>query len=256
MEGRFIKWFKHDTSALHDAKIEKLIMKYGIQGYGLYFACVEIIAGNITNENITFELEHDAEILAYKFKIDTLLVEEMMKYICNLGLFETKDNRIYCYKLASRLDSSLIKNAALLKIKQRIQEDSRNIKKLQDKSSQNRLDKTRLDKKKYREYVFLTEDEYKKLLNDYGKVQLDTIFDKLDNYKGAKGKKYKSDYRAILSWVIESVKAEPLKKDYILCPSCGNKIIGTISYCGKCGLEKTDFKDAEKIKEAKEYIKG
>ena len=25
----------------------------------------------------------------------------------------------------------------------------------------------------------------------------------LDNYKGAKGKRYKSDYRAILTWVVD-----------------------------------------------------
>ena len=29
-----MKWFKHDSNALHDAKIEKLIMKFGIEGYG------------------------------------------------------------------------------------------------------------------------------------------------------------------------------------------------------------------------------
>ena len=43
-------------------------------------------------------------------------------------------------------------------------------------------------------------------------------------------------------------------KDYILCPACNYKIIGTISYCGKCGLETKDFKNEMKIQEAKEYI--
>ena len=119
-----MKWFKHNTNALHDAKIEKLIMKYGIEGYGLYFACVEIIAGNLTNENITFELEHDAEILAHKFKVDTIKVEEMMKYMVNLNLFQvnTLNGHIICFSLAHRLDSSLIKNPELNKIKKGIQE--------------------------------------------------------------------------------------------------------------------------------------
>ncbi|MCP4649598.1 MAG: DUF4373 domain-containing protein, partial [PVC group bacterium] len=58
-----MKWFKHDTNALHDAKIEKLIMKYGIEGYGVYFACVEMIAHKLSPKKATFELEHDAEIL-------------------------------------------------------------------------------------------------------------------------------------------------------------------------------------------------
>ena len=45
-----MKWFKHSASARHDAKIEKLIMKHGIAGYGLYFACVEIIADELTTD--------------------------------------------------------------------------------------------------------------------------------------------------------------------------------------------------------------
>ena len=152
--GGFMRWFKHDTDALRDAKIEKLIMKYGIEGYGLYFACVEIIAGSLTNEKITFELEHDAEILAYKFKIDSIQVEEMMKYMVKLGLFETHDNRIFCYKLASRIDSSMIKNPELLKIKKGIQENSRSFKKEQEKSLQIRLDKNRLEDKKEKKERF------------------------------------------------------------------------------------------------------
>ena len=143
-----MKWFKHDTNALHDAKIEKLIMKYGIEGYGLYFACVEIIAGSLNNDNITFELEHDAEILAYKFKLDQLKTEEMMKYIVKLKLFENIGGKVYCHKLASRIDSSLIKNPALLEIKKSIKEDSRLIEKDQDNSSQTRLDKNRTEENK------------------------------------------------------------------------------------------------------------
>ena len=205
-----MKWFKHDTTALHDAKIEKLIMKYGIQGYGLYFACVEIIAGNLSNENITFELEHDAEILAYKFKLDTLLVEEMMKYMCSLGLFETKNNKIYCYKLASRIDSSLIKNADLLKIKQQIQEDSRKVKKLQEKPSQIRLDQNRIDKirkeknsNKNKKYIPLAELLYKEHLKHDDKYLYGKQKEKTFN-------RWADDIRKIVE--IDSRKYEEIKK--------------------------------------------
>lgn len=156
-----MKWFKHDTTSLINAKIEKLIMKYGIEGYGLYFACIELIAGSLTNENISFELKHDSEILAYKFKIDTIKIEEMMEYMVSLKLFgiDAVSNRITCYKLAERIDSSLIKNPQLNRIKkeirekrensrnpEKIREDPRRFEKMGEKSSQIRLDKIRLDK--------------------------------------------------------------------------------------------------------------
>jgi hypothetical protein len=123
-------------------------MTYGIEGYGLFFACLEIIAGNLTDENITFELEHDSEILAHKFKLDTLKTEEMMKYMVKLGLFEFDivTGKISCFKLAKHIDSSLIKNPQLLDMKKKIQENSRKVEKTNENSCQIRLDEIRLDK--------------------------------------------------------------------------------------------------------------
>jgi len=160
-----MKWFKHDSNALHDAKIEKLIMKYGIEGYGLYFACVEIIASELTPENITFELEHDAEILAHKFKVDTLLVENIMKYCVELGLFEVNnENRIMCLKLAKRLDISTSQNPEIKKLI-----DNNNYKKLLESNSrldQKRIDKTRIDIRKDAPFQKPTLDEIKKYLKE------------------------------------------------------------------------------------------
>ena len=40
----------------------------------------------------------------------------------------------------------------------------------------------------------------------FGKAGADRAIEILSNYKGSKGKSYKSDYRAILSWVIDRMK--------------------------------------------------
>ena len=61
------------------------------------------------------------------------------------------------------------------------------------------------------EYVTMTNAEYEKLVSTYGKVFADQCITELDNYKGSKGKKYKSDYRAILSWVVDKLKEKGLK---------------------------------------------
>ena len=57
-------------------------------------------------------------------------------------------------------------------------------------------------KTKYAEFVSMTESEYQKLINEYGDVRTKRMIEILDNYKGSKGKTYKSDYRAILNWVV------------------------------------------------------
>lgn len=87
-------------------------MKYGADGYALYWLCLELIAAPIDKLNVSFELEHDAEILAHRLKIDTLRVQEIMKYMVEIRLFEINQstNRIICLKLANRLDESSSKN--------------------------------------------------------------------------------------------------------------------------------------------------
>ena len=56
------------------------------------------------------------------------------------------------------------------------------------------------------EFVHLTEAEYQKLCTEYGKQAADLMVKELDLYKGSKGKAYKDDYRAILSWVVDRVE--------------------------------------------------
>ena len=116
-------WFKHDSNAATDAKIKKLLIKYGAEGYAIYFHCLELIVSDISETNITFELEHDSEIIADDLKIRGTSkqsgqdrVNEIMKYIILLGLFEENQGRIYCYKVLKRLDSSMTSNVKMRKL--------------------------------------------------------------------------------------------------------------------------------------------
>ena len=56
-------------------------------------------------------------------------------------------------------------------------------------------------KYKYAEFVTLTHIEYGNLCAEYGEEPTKTMIDILNNYKGSKGKKYKSDYLTIRGWV-------------------------------------------------------
>lgn len=63
--------------------------------------------------------------------------------------------------------------------------------------------KVKTPKHKYAPLVLLTEDEYAKLVSDYGEEGTQWMVKKLDDYKAASGRTYKSDYRAILNWVVK-----------------------------------------------------
>lgn len=57
------------------------------------------------------------------------------------------------------------------------------------------------------EFVTMTKKEYMTLIERFGEVDTSRAIEKLDNYKGAHGRRYKSDYRACLSWAIPVVIA-------------------------------------------------
>ena len=129
-----MKWFQHDSDATQDAKIKKLLIRYGAVGYAVYFHCLELIANDVSETNLTFELEHDSEIIADDLHIKGTatqsgqdLVEEIMKYIVELGLFTCSDNRIFCLKLAKRMSLSITSNsefrAKIAQIKDQLNHD-------------------------------------------------------------------------------------------------------------------------------------
>ena len=103
-------WFKHDSGANMDAKLQEVLLDYGLEGYGLYWYCIELIVGKIDKNNLTFELEHDARIIAKNTGSTPQKTQEMMLRFVEIGLFEDAGGHITCLKLAKRLDQSMTSN--------------------------------------------------------------------------------------------------------------------------------------------------
>ena len=105
-----MEWFRHDSNANLDEKLQEVLLDYGLEGYGLYWYCIELIVGKTSADIITFELKHDARVIARNTNSTPQKVEEMMKRFIALGLFENEDNKITCLKVAKRLMSSATSN--------------------------------------------------------------------------------------------------------------------------------------------------
>ncbi len=56
------------------------------------------------------------------------------------------------------------------------------------------------EKRLFSEFVYLTEDEHEKLLEKFGEEETKNRVERLNNYIGSKGAKYKSHYHTILTW--------------------------------------------------------
>jgi hypothetical protein len=168
-------WFRHDSNANLDEKLQEVLLDYGLEGYGLYWYCIELIVGKTNTDNITFELKHDARIIARNTGSTPQKVEEMMKRFVSLGLFENVDGKITCLKVAKRLMSSATSNPQMRNLIQNIKISHDSVMTASDKISpdKTRLDKIRLDKKKPSRAVALVneyvDDGFNKFWESYPK---------------------------------------------------------------------------------------
>ena len=205
-----MKWFKHDADAASDAKVKKLLLKYGATGYAIYFHCLELIASDVAETNITFELEHDAEIIADNLKIKGTseqggidVVNEVMRYMVSLGLFENHDGRISCFKMMKRLDASMTSNPSLRKqitgAKQH--HDSVMTQSCQKRIEEKRIEEKRATKATHETGVPINDTTYQSLLSDYGKSTTDGYIQRVADYCAAHGKKYKDYSAAARNWM-------------------------------------------------------
>lgn len=113
-----------------------------MEGYGLYWYCLEIIAGNVDQYNVTFELEHDAEIISFDTGLHRDQVQEMMTFMIELGLFENSNGIVTCLKMAKRLDQSMTSNQELRKV---IDKVKKNHDCIMIKSEQRRREEKRIE---------------------------------------------------------------------------------------------------------------
>ena len=120
-------------------------------------------------------------------------------------LKELQENGFIEVKKGGGRKPNLIKlvNLYCSKTEQQTEQQTEHIYKHKHKTK-TKLEKENIKEKdtKFAEAVSMTNDEHTSLIEKYGKEAVDWCIEKLNNYKLSSGKRYKSDYRAILSWVI------------------------------------------------------
>lgn len=77
-------YFPHDSNARNDAKILKVRMKYGAEGYGVYFMLLERLRDDSEYMSIK-----DYNMIAFDLRVDASLIKDIVE---NFGLFAFADN--------------------------------------------------------------------------------------------------------------------------------------------------------------------
>ena len=77
-------YFPHDSNARNDAKLLKVRMKYGADGYGVYFMLLERL-----RDDSEYKSVKDYNMIAFDLRVDASLIKDIVE---NFGLFAFADN--------------------------------------------------------------------------------------------------------------------------------------------------------------------
>lgn len=105
-------YFSHDVGAFSDPKMRKLRSKYGMEGYGIFWALVE----SLRRED-SLMLDYDDEYLeslGFDFRTD-INMREFVDDCIRWSLFATEDNSFFSETLIRRCEEANEKNAELSK---------------------------------------------------------------------------------------------------------------------------------------------
>jgi hypothetical protein len=220
-----LDYFPHDTDAMNDEKLEIMQLLYGNDGYAFYFKMLERI---YRSPELMLDIS-DAEtkkVMIKKCDVDEMMFDMMMQSCIKHGLFDAS----LFHEHGLITSDGIIKRAEIVlskrqKMRQRYenqgvgvsdaetqQKHSRNTAEMMSETPQSKVKKSKEKKSKvnnktlYGEFVELMDSEYESLVQKYGEQFTLKCIETLDNYKGATGTTYKSDYRAILNWVVERVR--------------------------------------------------
>lgn len=83
-----------------------------------------------------------------------------------------------------------------------------------NKNDKNDKECKNVKKNTYSDFVLLADEEYQKLIDQFGEIGTKDRIENLALYKGSTGKTYRSDYLTILSWERKNPKIIPGKSRY------------------------------------------
>lgn len=217
-----VDYFSHDVTAAGSPSMFTVQEEFGNDGYAFWFKLLEHLG---TKETLSMDCNDAADwrFFIAKAKVTKEKAEIILDLLAEIGSIDAdlwKQKIIWSENFAARLADVYKKRGTETPSKpdfcdrnnstpdvpvaestqSKVKESK--VKKSKEEKAAEKVD----DKVKFADFVRLKQTEYDKLVKEYGKAATEKFIEVLNNYKGANGKTYKSDYLAILNWVVERVK--------------------------------------------------
>ena len=162
-------YFPHDSNARNDIKLIKVRAKYGYEGFGVYFALIELLFSEDNKLCID-----DYETLAFGLNCNADILKDI---ILNFDLFIVDDNCFYSKRLTNTLDEI---NKRSLKASENAKKRWGNATAVQTHSDSNaiKVNESKLNKTKLNKIEDRIRDFKKSVFshNDFDKEDLENFF--------------------------------------------------------------------------------
>lgn len=172
-----------------DFMIGTALMTHEQRGKYISLLCYQHQLGHLTKEDMIAVCGNEDQRILSKFSVD-----ENGKYF-NDRLYKEKNKRNkFCKSRQENLShmDSHMENVNVIE-------------------NNKELLKTTVEEKiKFLEFVQMTQGQYDQLAKKLGKTVLDEYVERLNNYIGSKGKRYKSHFHTILSWTNKDKPPKPM----------------------------------------------
>lgn len=193
-----------------------LEQKYSNDGYAFWFKLLEIL-GSTEGHCLHFINGMDWEFLIAKTKLDKEKCTEILELLATLGAIDKdlwSENIVWSDNFIEGIKDAYRNRIVDMPVKPSFLRKKSTSKKINSVINPHTiLKETKVNKSIYAEFVSMTPEEYQKLIDKYGETNTKRFIEKLNVAKGSKGYKYKSDYLAILNWVVEAVLGNDKKKE-------------------------------------------
>lgn len=224
MPKKGVDYFPHDVGAAGTPTMFTVQNEFGNDGYALWFKLLEHLG---TKEDLSMDCNNKSDWL-YFVALARVTEERAIQILDLLASIGAIDQELWNHRIiwsdnfAKRLADVYKKRGTETPCKPDFcdrntsSHDVSDAESTQSKVKESKVKKSKVkkdkapdpDKIEFAEFVRMKQSEYDTLIEKYGKAATDKFIEVLDNYKGANKKRYDSDYRAILSWVVDKVKKE------------------------------------------------
>jgi molybdopterin converting factor small subunit len=223
-----LQYFSLDTDIELDDKIALVEAKHGAIGFTVIIKLLIKIYGD---KGYYYEWNDRTKLIfSRRVNIDHVMVDSIVKDCIEFELFDKKIFNKFKILTSKRIQEHYLEATKRRKVVdllkpylcingQNVNISRENVRIISENAMQIETNEMRVKrnekemKKKYADTVSMLEKEYLKLIETYGEEDTKKMIIILDNYKGSKGKTYKDDYKAILSWVVDRLTEDKKKNN-------------------------------------------